>query len=445
MKSIKINIAIVLLVIGFSVNAQERRLSLEEALSVARKNNKSLQIKSLDVENSRERFNVVKSNMLPTINAAASYSYYFDRQVIFMPGAFTGDEDQPVVDVAVGGKNAFNTYLTLSQPLMSEANRRQLRTAKLDQSIQELSVQDFRSTLTVDVTALYYQALLISESIKLNQQSLARNVHALNDSKSLYAQGKSLKIDTLRNYVTVENLTTTIAHLESQHAIALLKLGQLIGINDTTIVLTDSLKADVEQRYFTAVQVLSTETLQNRPDLQIRGAQVQMVESKLRTAKAERLPTLNLLASYQLQAQADNREIGNYRWPKTSFVGIQANIPIFAGGKINARARQAKTELKRQELELQDATEQASTQIATLESNLRELVQRLEVHRKTVDAAEINYTITNDRYKNGLSSRLELTDAELALTEARLSELQTIFRVKITKLELDRALGIFQY
>jgi outer membrane protein len=442
MKTFRIGIATALFFAGISLSAQERQLSLEEALSIAHTNNKTLQIKSLDVETSQDQLNVAKANMLPTIHLGGNYSYYFDKQVIFMPGSFTGNENEPVVDVAVGGKNTFNSHVTLTQPLVFEMNRRQVKSARLDQSLQELSVRELRGDLTVNVTALYYQVLLISESVKLNKQSLTRNIRALEDSKSLYLQGKNLKMDTLRNYILVENLRTTISHLENQHAIALLTLRQMIGLNDDDLVLTDSLKHNIEERYFTPVKLLNGETIQNRPDIQIFSAQVEIAQNKFQLAKAERLPTLNLLASYQLQAQSDDRHVAEYRWPRTSFVGVQANIPLFAGGRISARKRQAKTQIHRQELELQDATEKASNEIATLESNLRELVQRLDINRKTVDAAAVNYKITDDRYKNGLSSRLELTDAELALTEARLSELQTIFRVKIAKLELDKALGI---
>jgi outer membrane protein len=132
MKTLRISITAVLLIAGISVSAQDRKLSLEEALSIARTNNKTLQIKSLDVENSQDQLNVVKANMLPSINIGGNYSYYFDRQVIFMPGAFTGNEEEPVVDVAVGGKNTFNSYVTLTQPLISEANRRQVKSARID-------------------------------------------------------------------------------------------------------------------------------------------------------------------------------------------------------------------------------------------------------------------------------------------------------------------------
>jgi len=81
----------------------------------------------------------------------------------------------------------------------------------------------------------------------------------------------------------------------------------------------------------------------------------------------------------------------------------------------------------------------------TLENNLKEVFQRLSIQEKTVHAAQMNFNLVNDRYKNGLSSRLELSDAELALTDAKMNQLYSIFNVKLAKLQLDKALGILQY
>ena len=95
-------------------------------------------------------------------------------------------------------------------------------------------------------------------------------------------------------------------------------------------------------------------------------------------------------------------------------------------------------------LRLEDATEKANTEIASLQNNLKERLQRLSVQERTVHAAEVHFRIANERYKNGLSSRLELSDAELALTEAKMNHLNLIFSIKIAELQLDKALGILQ-
>ena len=428
-----------------NLHGQERKLSLNEALTIARENNKALKVEMLEAKSAHEETNVSKAALLPTISASGGYSYYFDRQVIFMPGSFTGNETEPVVDVAVGGKNVFNTYISVHQPIVSEAVRKQMKVSRINESIEKLDVREHRANLMVDVTSTYYKALLIHESIELNKQSFERNLRSLEDSRMLLVQGKTLKIDTLRNFIIAENLRTNVGYLENERKVVLLHLQQLLGIGqDERLLLTDSLRHDTEVRYFSAVESLYADAIQNRTDIQIKKLKVELGRNMLSQSRAQRLPTLSLVGAYQIQAQADDRNFESYRWPKTSFVGLQANVPIFSGNRINSRVRQSNIQLESSMLSLEDATEKANTEIASLQSNLKERFQRLSVQERTVQAAEMNFRIVNDRYKNGLSSRLELSDAELALTEAKMNRLNLIFSVKMAKLQLDKALGILQ-
>lgn len=428
-----------------NLHGQERKLSLNEALTIARENNKALKVEMLEAKSAHEETNVSKAALLPTISASGGYSYYFDRQVIFMPGSFTGNETEPVVDVAVGGKNVFNTYISVHQPIVSEAVRKQMKVSRINESIEKLDVREHRANLMVDVTSTYYKALLIHESIELNKQSFERNLRSLEDSRMLLVQGKTLKIDTIRNFIIAENLRTNVGYLENERKVVLLHLQQLLGIGqDERLLLTDSLRHDTEVRYFSAVESLYADAIQNRTDIQIKKLKVELGRNMLSQSRAQRLPTLSLVGAYQIQAQADDRNFESYRWPKTSFVGLQANVPIFSGNRINSRVRQSNIQLESSMLSLEDATEKANTEIASLQSNLKERFQRLSVQERTVQAAEMNFRIVNDRYKNGLSSRLELSDAELALTEAKMNRLNLIFSVKMAKLQLDKALGILQ-
>lgn len=428
-----------------NLHGQEIKLSLDEALTMARENNKALRVEILEAKSAYEETNVSKAALLPAISASGGYAYYFDRQVIFMPGSFTGNDAEPVVDVAIGGKNAFNTYLSVHQPIVSEAARRQVKASRINESIEKLDVTEHRANLSVDVTSTYYKAVLMHESIELNNESLKRNLRSLDDSRMLLLQGKSLKIDTLRNFIIAENLRATISYLENERKAVLLHLKQLLGINqEESVALTDSLKHDTEVRYFAAVDSVYTDAIQNRPEIQIKKLQVELGRNTVSQSRAQRLPTLSLVAAYQLQAQADDVNFASYNWPRTSFVGLQANFPIFSGNRINSRVRQSNIQLQARLLSLQDATEKANTEITSLQNNLKERLQRLSVQERTVQAAEMNFRIVNDRYKNGLSSRLELSDAELALTEAKMNHINLIFSVKIAKLQLDKALGILR-
>jgi len=84
------------------------------------------------------------------------------------------------------------------------------------------------------------------------------------------------------------------------------------------------------------------------------------------------------------------------------------------------------------------------TELVTYSSNLQEAYNQWEIQQQNVAAAEINYSIMNDRYRYGLGTRLELNDAKLALTKAKLNNLQAVYNIKIFELQLKKSMGILQ-
>ena len=84
------------------------------------------------------------------------------------------------------------------------------------------------------------------------------------------------------------------------------------------------------------------------------------------------------------------------------------------------------------------------TELTTLKANSEDARNQWEIQQQNVQAAQINYTMMNDRYRYGLGSRLELTDAELALTKAKLDHLQATFSIRLIDLQVKRAMGILQ-
>ena len=123
-KFLNILLTLLLLFSGKVLHAQKRELSLAEALAMAANGNKELQVQTLEEIRYKEMTREAQSRLLPNVSANAAYSRYFDRQVIFLPGSFAGT-DKAVQDVAVGGKNVFNGFLSLNQPLFLENARRQ--------------------------------------------------------------------------------------------------------------------------------------------------------------------------------------------------------------------------------------------------------------------------------------------------------------------------------
>lgn len=443
-KFLNIPMALLLLFSGEVLHAQEKDLSLEEALAMAANGNKELQVQTLEEIRFKELTREAQSRLLPNISANAAYSRYFDRQVIFLPGSFAGT-DKAVQDVAVGGKNAFNGFLSLNQPLLMETARRQKQAAVINEKIQKEKTTDLKSQLAFQISANYFSLLLMYNQLSLQQQSLSRNTRALEDTRALFAQGRSLKVDTLRSFIAVENLKSSISYLKNNIEVSGIQLKRLIGLNDMAeIKPTDSLNVDSDQaEFYTLDKALKTAEL-NRHDLKLQRLSVEQGEKQLSASKAERLPQASVIGQYQLQAQADNLNLGNYTVPRTSFLGLQLTVPIFNGNRTGAQINQARIKVRQEKIRLDDLQEEMNAELAAIISRWKEANAQLTIQKTTVAAAELSYVMMNDRYKNGLSSRLELTDAELALTQGKINYLQAVYHLKVLRVELQRSLGLLK-
>jgi len=443
-KFLNIPLALLLLFSGEVLHAQEKELSLAEALAMASKGNKELQVQTLEEIRYKELTREAQSRLLPNISANAAYSRYFDRQVIFLPGYFAGT-DKAVQDVAVGGKNTFNGFLSLSQPLFMENLRRQKQTAVINEKIQKEKTGDLQSQLAFQISAGYYNLLLMNSQLSLQQQSLSRNIRAMIDTRALFAQGRGLKVDTLRSYIAVENLKSSISYLRNNIEVSGIQLKRLIGLNETVeIKPTDSLNVESDRTEFYSLDRSLKTAAQNRQDIKLQKLSIEQGLKQLSASKAEHLPQVSIVGQYQLQAQADNLRLGNYSWPRTSFLGLQLTVPIFNGNRTSAQVNQARIKVRQEKIRLDDLNEEMNAELAAIISRWREANTQLGVQKTTVEAAELNYTMMNDRYKNGLSSRLELTDAELALTQGKINYLQAVYNLKVLHVELQRALGLLK-
>lgn len=439
------NLIILLLLVVFHGSAQTaKRISLSEALALAATGNRQLQIQALEEAYRREVTRETKSRLLPDVTAGASYQRYFDRQVIFLPGSFAGTA-KPVQDVAVGGKNAFNGLVSASQPILNEAAWRQAKAAVYDEKIQREKTANLKGNLGTQISIAYFDMLLMQSQLALHQQSLERNEKALKDTRSLFAQGRSLKQDTLRAFIAVENLRSSISYLHNNLEVAGIQLKRLIGIDDTTaLALSDTLAAEVPAAGVYTLEDAMATAIQRRNDMAVQKLLTEKSVVDIAVAKAERLPQITVVGQYQLQAQADNFRLGQYVWPPTSFVGLQIAMPIFTGNRLKAKISQAGIRKQQENIGQDDLQQSVRAELASLLSQWKEANEQLHIQQRTVELAQISYGMMDDRYRNGLSTRLELTDAELALTQAKLNHLQAIYLHKVVLVRLQRAQGLLQ-
>lgn len=419
--------------------AQTSVLRLQDALQLAAKGNRQLQMKILEADKAGEALKEARSFRLPTVTATGGYTIYAERPVIYLRNESAAPK---LNDVPYGGRFGWEAGIQGYYPIINAVQESHQRLAGINEQIAKQQIRFTEENLALSVAQVYLTVLMHQAQQRVLVQSLERNERALQDARSLFLQGKGLKTDTLSTYISVQHLKASLAALENTLAVQELQLKQLMGLeqDSTRFVFADSL--DVVDPLGRLAEGGLDLALNNRKDLRVQVLQQALAQEQLVKVKAGYKPQLAAIAQYQVQNQSDNLNPWKGGIPRTSFAGLRLSIPIYSGNRLQYQQAQSRLSLRQSDLALQDLKSSIQTELVALEANLKAAYDQWRIQQQNVEAAQINYTMMNDRYRYGLGNRLELTDAELALTRARLEHLQAVYSINLVELQWKKALGI---
>ena len=417
----------------------QQKLSLDDAVTIAKSDNPTLKASALEISRSGEQRRIAQSLLLPNVTASGVLYHYFQQQPFFGFGEESSDGKIPYG--RFGGEDQFAAVVAATQPLVNFQAYPSVQKAKLKEHESNLQYKAQQLETVALVKQTYLQALVLHERIKVQEESINRNKLALQDARSLFAQGKGLRVDTLRAFTSVKNLEPLLLKLQLAEQTAKLQLKALLNIDSLTDVqLSDSLYLR-EASPIPSESEVYLEARANNPGYQILALQQELSEQQEKIAAGARLPSLSAVAAYQVNSQTRDFNYNNAYFPSSSFVGLQLAVPLFTGFSNQARVRDAALEKTQWKLRSSDAFEQLRATAHQLVADNRESFERLQTTATVSETARLSYSIVEYRYKKGVSSRLELTDAELALANAQSNYLEAVYDYLSARIALLKLMG----
>mgnify|MGYP001806100226 FL=1 len=418
-------------------------ISLDDAVRIGEQHNRELEIARLDRKMAGQKVRESWAEVLPHLSSSLTYTRTLKPSVMFLPvGALTGNPSLGTQAIEISSDNSSIASLNLSQNIFKLSAFAGIKAAGL---VRQISDQSFRQTNAGVVTSIrraYYDVLIATEKRKLVEQSISRWEAARKDTNALFRQGVAADIDTLKAWLSVENLRPDLIRAQNNEAITATNLKRVMGIDqETPLTLTSSL-AFHEIAVPKSVAVAYGEALDKRPDVRSLSLQAEAENAKVMAARSEGLPVLSAFGQLDAQTQFnDGESISSTRWPVSSTAGLQLSVPIFSGFATSARIQQAKIERLQTRTRYEDLKSQVRADVEVRLSNVIEARKRIDVQSKTIAVAERSYRITTLRLREGIGSRLELTDAEFQLDTAKTNYLQAVYDYLVASAELEKSLG----
>jgi len=417
---------------------QERKLTLQEAVDLALRQNHALRIGHYGVEAERQKERIARSSYFPAISNDSSALYITDLQRIEVPKGAFGASPGPIPPSTIflsQGRKSFQTSGTmLAQPLsqlvkIHDANK----VAAADVKISEASLRKTSDEVVFAVHQLYYQLL----ATQLNRR--AAELQITSSSENLTENGEQYKNGSLLEAALVESRADS---LEAKQTL----LTTDMQISDLTTQLDDVLglalntKLELDPNVNTTVDVPAREEAlriasQENPELQGAVQVLSKARAAEAAAKAEYIPDVTGFARYSYQNGVPllERNFGTF--------GVRFSYDLFDGGKRRAQVLERKDEVSQAEEDLARIKDEIGVRIATIYNKLDTTHAMVEVAKEYLAARQESARLVDDQFHQGtvLASQRDASHAQAVKAEAGLLEANLAYL--LARDELTRVLS----
>ena len=437
--------AAVLLVLGIAVAgpvliaAQEAKpvltLTLDEAVAMALRQNPFFMATQEKETQARSLVRESVSKFLPTLNAQGLDTLKEKLFVLEFPSFVPGEPPQRI---AIDFTKDYQMSLAFSLPLFAGGRLVSgYKQANYNLQASRETVRLSEQETIFNVKRSFYGYLLAREFSAVAQEALDLAEKFRVNVKNLYEVGMASRFDLLRSEVQVANLQPQAIKARNSVDVAELGLKTVVGLGlDTPIAVKGEL----------AAPPLDTETggaieqaLGQRPELRQLDYQRRMAGEMLKIARGSALPTLAVGGTYNFWADGLNFRKGT--WQNFYTINLSLTLPLFNGFESRARIGQSKAMIRELEWTRKGLSDLIAFEVRQAVLNYTQARETLLSQEKNVEQAREAVRIAELNYAEGLATNLDVSTAQVALSQARTNYSQALYDCVISQAQLEKAVG----
>ena len=449
---------ILLFIFQFSSPAQSKVYTLDEAINIAVSNNRDIAISVMNVKKSGAAVDEAFGYALPSLDLAGSFSHFLQKpkmsfpdfgsllqnatySILFDEKVIPRDENKfkPVSNIlqSFAQTNNYSTSITLTQTLFSSAVFKGIGASKIYYNLAKANLNSTVSKTVLSVQKTFYGVLLSKEVLDITRSSFDNAQANLNDVKALYKEGMVSEFDMLQAEVQVENIRPVVLQMENNLKTAKDGLKIILGLDQQEDI--DVSGEFTYQPYdITNEDELITEALTSNYDLRTLDLKKQVDQAFVELDVSEYWPNVAAFGQYSYAGSSDNWNFNNY---SSATVGLSLSINLWKGNRTKNAVEQSTITYEQTEQQLFQLKEYTTMSVKSKLQELKRVQSLIEVQNHTVEVAQRAYDIAKVRYREGAGSQIELQNTDLALKQARLNRIQSMYSYLVTKYELDQILG----
>lgn len=427
----------------FAQNNIDLELDLNTSLKIAMDNNPNIKIAELEIQRVDYSRKEAIGALLPSVNAQGSYTDNVMKQVMFMPESFAAlMGGQRFMEM--GDKNSYTGAISAQLPLVNFTIWQNLKNKQTEIDLIIEKTRASKIEMRKQVKDAYFALLLTKSSLNVLEKSYTNALETLINIENSYKQGVVSEYDYIRAQVSVNNLNPTLINARNSLDLAKMQLKMILSLpSNINIIVNEEL--DTYSNKIHSVNTLDiNNALVENTELKQMDLNIISLRNQLKLINTQHLPSLTATGNYIYQTQSEDFKFKDYNWVSSASIGLNLNIPLFAGmTKIN-QAKQVKISINSLELQKDYLKEGMSLSVQAAVNSMNAAKEQLIANKDAIKQAQRGYEIAKVRYEVGTGTLLELNDSELSMTQSNLNYQQSLYNYLSAQANLEKVMGIIE-
>jgi outer membrane protein TolC len=411
-------IIFLILVLPWSVRAEEITLELDEALAIALRDNRDILLKAQDVQKAKAKIAEAEAAFFPTLNFTATLSK--------TRGLYHQDFTQTTTQTTL--KKYLYKGGEIINTLKYNGYKFEVHQALLDKTKLEV-IQD--------VQKAFYTLMLANAYAQLNKGILENTRQHLDFLKARFQNGQASESDLLRIKESLGNVDQAYEASLNQVEAGEATLRNLLYLSDDVQI---KLRAHFQ---YDLVELVYDEAflkaMQTRPEIRQYEAQVKADEKNIEITKADNRP--NIYASWDYYSRSHITATATRNWNDYQSIGLTFSWPIFDGWQTKAKVEQAIVDLKETRLVKEKTVKDIALELKNAYLDLKDAIAKIKSSQDQINLYKDTLLVTQDKYKAGIASSLDLNDVSLGYEVSLFNQKQAIYDYLLAKASFDKATG----
>lgn len=312
---------------------------------------------------------------------------------------------------------------------------------------REAALLELRSVINNSLFAVrtkFYAVLLAKKKINVAEQSLNLLEEQLKTVRDRYNAGTLSKFDLLRSEVAVANGKPPLIRAKNTFRIAIEELRQVLGFTTATTSNVTRIPDFLGELSYEPTEIELPAAIAsaraNRPELQQLFKLEQAADKNLSATKGNYWPSLGLGAGYQVKKSSADNELDHTREGWSAMV--RGNWAIFDGRATAGKVAQARSALSQVKLTTAEQQLAIDVEVRRAYSALQEAAELVTASKAVVEQADESVRLAKARFDAGTATQLDVLQAQVALTDARTNEVESLYNHTIALASLRKAMGV---